>query len=125
MHKTLIISLMLCSLLYSCKSEPTEKYIKMAEKINSKTPFEFNRGMRLDSAKAVSAREFKYYYTLLNNPNTSKGNFISSSKPQILNNLKGSAGAQDLKKDNMIIIYSYHTVDGKKFAEFEISPEEY
>lgn len=112
-------------LLWGCKSEPTEKYVKMAETINSKTPFEFNRGMRLDSARAISQKEFKYYYTLLNNPNTSSGNFINSSKPQILNSLRGTSGAHGFKEDNMTIIYSYSKADGSKFAEFEIQPSEY
>lgn len=125
MRVLLLTSISLVILFLSCKSEPTEKYIKMAEAINFKTPFEFNRGMRLDSAKAVSAKEFKYYYTLLNNPNTSSGNFINSSKPQIINNLKGSASALDFKKDNMTIVYSYHKADGSSFAEFEVHPEEY
>lgn len=109
----------------SCKSEPTEKYIKMAEAINERTPYEFNRGLRMDSARAVSGNEFKYYYTLLNNPNTSSGNFINSSKPQIINSLKGSASSDEFKKDNMTIIYSYNKADGSKFAEFEVSPSEY
>ncbi len=111
--------------LLSCKKEPSEKYIKMAEAINTRTPYEFNRGLRMDSAKAISAKEFKYYYTLLNNPNTSSGNFIQSSKPQIISSLKGAASSSEFRNDEITIIYSYHKADGSKFAEFEVSPAEY
>lgn len=123
--KPIVYTLILLPFLFSCKSEPTEKYLKIADGINANTPFEFNRGLRLDSAKAISQHEFKYYYTLLNNPNTSKGNFINSSKPQIVNKLKGTASALEFKNDNMTIIYSYYKAEGSQFAEFEVRPEEY
>lgn len=123
--RALFCALIAAPFLIGCKSEPTEKYIKIAEAINSRTPYEYNRGLRLDSAKAISQKEFKYYYTLLNDPNTSKGNFIGSSKPQIITNLKGSASTEEFKTDKMTIIYSYHKVDGSHFAEFEINADEY
>lgn len=97
----------------------------MAQEINEQMPREFNRGMRMDSVKAISAKEFKYYYTLLNDPKTSSGNFINSSKPQILRGLKGSASSDSFREDNMTIIFSYFKANGSKYAEFEVTPSEY
>lgn len=109
----------------SCKEKPTEKYIKKAEELNLKLPFEFNRGVRMDSVSAISAHEFKYYYTLMKDPKVLKGSFIKSSKPQILNSLKNSANSVELKEDGMTIIYAYYKTDGSLYAEIAVTPSEY
>ncbi len=111
--------------LISCKKEPTEKYISKAEDLNKKLPVEFNRGIRMDSVKALSAQEFKYYYTLLKDPKVLKGSFIESSRPQILNSLKNSANSAALKEDGMTIIYAYYKTDGSLYAEIVVTPSEY
>lgn len=120
-----IVALFILQSLASCKEEPTEKYIKKAEELNKKLPVEFNRGIRMDSVKALSAQEFKYYYTLLKDPKVLKGSFINSSRPQILNSLKNSANSAELKEDGMTIIYAYYKTDGSLYAEIAVTPSEY
>lgn len=109
----------------SCKTESAdEKYIQLAKEINARTPYDFSNAMRLDSAKAVSKYKFKYYYTLLNDPNSSVGNFVEKVKPQIIYGLARFPQAKEFKEDNMTIIYAY-SHNGSLFAEIEVKSSEY
>lgn len=106
---------------------PKKKYVELAEKTNASMPMVVPGGLRMDRAEAVSADEYKYYYTFIQEPAISAEEFIRSSKPAITLGLREKKG-DDLsmfRKDKMTLIFAYYKMDGTLFAEVKVIPNEY
>lgn len=109
------------------KDLPSKKYVQLAETMNASMPKVWPGGVRMDKAEAVSAKEYKFYFTFTKDPAISTEEFIRSSKPALAIGLKES-NEEDTKmfrKDKMTVIFSYYKMDGSLFAEVVISPHEY
>ncbi len=110
----------------TASTEPaTEKYKKMAEEINKEMPMVIPGGIRMDKAEAVSKNEFKYSYTFTKDPTVSGEEFTRSTKPALTIGLQSTKDMDTFRKDKMILIYSYHKMDGSLYAEIRLNPEEY
>jgi hypothetical protein len=106
---------------------PKKKYVQLAEKTNASMPMLIPGNVRMDRAEAVSAKEYKYYYTFTQEPVVSAEEFIRSSKPALSIGMREQKG-EDLdmfRKDKMTVIYAYYKLDGTLFAEIKITPNEY
>lgn len=106
---------------------PKKKYIKLAEKANASVPVVLPGDIRMDRAEAVSATEYKFYYTFTKGPVVSVEEFIRSAKPALTMGLRENKG-EDLdmfRKDKMTVIFAYYKLDGTFFAEIKVSPNEY
>ncbi|MBB4037113.1 hypothetical protein GGR21_003028 [Dysgonomonas hofstadii] len=107
-------------------TEPAkDKYKKIAEKLNKEMPMVIPGGLRMDKAEAVSKREFRYKYTFTKEPAVSAEEFIRNTKPALTLGLQPMKDMDDFRKDKIILIYSYHKMDGSLFAEIRLNPEEY
>jgi len=107
-------------------SEPAkDKYKKIAEELNKEMPMVIPGGLRMDKAEAVSKSEFRYKYTFTKDPAVSAEEFTRNSKPVLTMALQSAKDMDDFRKDKMILIYSYHKMDGSLFAEIRLNPEEY
>ncbi|WP_108823044.1 hypothetical protein [Dysgonomonas sp. Marseille-P4361] len=109
------------------KEKATSYYLKLAEKENKNMPQVYNGGIRLDKLEAVSKNEFKYYYTMTNDPNVSQEEFVRSSKLPLSLGIRESKDKifETFKKDKMTLIYAYYKMDGSLFAEVVLTPEDY
>lgn len=106
---------------------PKKKYIKLAEKANASMPMVLPGNIRMDRAEAVSATEYKYYYTFTQEPTVSVDEFVRSAKPAITMGMRENKG-EDLdmfRKDKMTVIFAYYKLDGTLFAEIKVLPNEY
>ena len=106
---------------------PKKKYVQLAEKMNASMPKVWPGGMRMDRAEAVSANEYKFYFTNTKEFAVSAEEFVRSSKPALAIGLK-EKDEEDVKmfrKDKMTVIFAYYKMDGTLFAEVRISPNEY
>ncbi|NDV94737.1 hypothetical protein D0T84_07365 [Dysgonomonas sp. 521] len=106
---------------------PKKKYVELAEKMNASMPKVWPGGMRMDRAEAVSANEYKYYFTNTKEFAVSPEEFVRSSKPAIAIGLKekDDEDAKMFRKDKMTVIFAYYKMDGTLFAEVRITPNEY
>lgn len=111
----------------SSKNEASSKYVKMAEGINKNLPkVMFNGMIRFDKTEAASKNEFKFYYTFLIEAEVSGDDeFVKSVKESAIPSFKNLPGIKELADDNMTLTCIYYKVDGSKFAEVKITPDEY
>lgn len=109
----------------SGEAPASEKYLKMAEEVNKHTPVTIMDNIQLDKAEALKGNIFKYYYTFMEDPKPTSEQFITITKPMIIPMLKNSEEMQEMKKDNITIVYAYHKKDKSLFAEIKITPDEY
>jgi len=126
--KKILAVVLCCTLafgLYNCGGGPSDKYVKTAELLNKGLPMTISKEYRLDKVEAASKSEFKYYYTLLVEPEVSVDDFLKANRETIVNTLKGQSEMKDFKDDNMTIIYVYNKQDGSKFAELKVTADEY
>ena len=105
---------------------PKKKYVKLATQMNASMPQVFPGGMRMDRVEAVSEKEFRYVFTFTQGPSVSAEEFERSARlPLVMAIREEKKEIETLRKDKMIIIYSYYKMDGSLFAEIKITPEEY
>lgn len=106
---------------------PKKKYVLLAEKMNASMPKVWPGGMRMDRAEAVSANEYKYYFTNTKEFAVSPEEFVRASKPAIAIGLreKDDEDVKMFRKDKMTVTFAYYKMDGTLFAEVKITPNEY
>lgn len=118
----------------SCSGDQYKKYQKIAEKNSQKigVPKQLVPYLRIDSIKAVSANELKYYYTLLQELPFTSDEFVEIQHPAIIDIAKRQMKMEQLKseyaeyiKDNITLTYQYNKLDGSVFAEISIYPSDY
>lgn len=133
MKNAISLSLVCLTLaLTSCSKENKidDDLKEVAANINKTTPQTLAAGVRLDSVSAQPGKIFRYNYTLTDDakegvsPEQIK-TFKNSAKEGALQVIKTSPEIKEFRDNDVTMVYIYYDKDGKKTADFKITPEEY
>ncbi|WP_294245659.1 hypothetical protein [uncultured Chryseobacterium sp.] len=118
--------------LTSCKQESKidDDLKEVAVNINKTTPQMLADGVRLDSVSAQPGKIFSYNYTLTDDAKEGVSPeqievFKTSAKEGALRVIKTSPDIKQFRDNDVTMVYTYYDKDGKKTADFKITPEEY
>lgn len=118
--------------LTSCKKEDKvdDDLKEVAANINKTTPQILADGVRLDSVSVQPGKIFRYNYTLTDDTKDSVSpdqieTFKTSAKEGALRIVKTSPEIKEFRDRDVTMVYTYYDKDGKKTADFKITPEEY
>jgi hypothetical protein len=133
MKNAISLSLVCLTLaLTSCSKENKidDDLKEVAANINKTTPQTLAAGVRLDSVSAQPGKIFRYNYTLTDDAKEGVSpeqieTFKNSAKEGALQVIKTSPEIKEFRDNDVTMVYIYYDKDGKKTADFKITPEEY
>ncbi len=99
---------------------------KAAEEINKTCPVQLDEATRLDSASAVSAVGFNYYYTLDTTRMPMPMDSLRKYLPQhLITSVKNEPDMAAFRKNAVIVKYVYLGPGGDNLFEFAVTPAHY
>ncbi|RKT00823.1 hypothetical protein [Chryseobacterium defluvii] len=117
---------------FSCKKEKTVdmELKEAAASMNKLTPQTLNDMIRLDSVSSEPDKIFKYNYTLLGDvkENVSEeqiNDFKKEAKQEAINAIKTSEDLKEFRDNDVTLKYIYYDKNGKRTADFTVTPSEY
>ncbi len=98
-----------------------------AKKVNSSCPLMVDSETRLDNAKAIGDREFRYNYTLVNGTglNTDIRAMKNYMEPLLVRNVKNDPNLSIYRKHAVTMAYYYYFSNGDLAIKIEITPDKY
>jgi hypothetical protein len=106
-----------------------EQLQKAAKEINRQCPLQVDAGTRLDSARATSATELQYFYTLTATDRAAMtvdiAQLEAQTKPMLVESVRTNQAMADLREHSVTLIYNYSDRVGTPVMRIPIGPAEY
>jgi hypothetical protein len=100
-----------------------------AAEVNRQCPVQVDAGTRLDSARAASATELQYFYTLTaldrNTMTADIAQLEARTKPMLAEMVRTTPAMADLRAHSVTLTYLYRDRNGTPLMRIPIGPAEY
>ena len=120
-----VVSLVLSNLNWNISY--ADQLMKGAQEINKTCPRMIDQDTQLDNVVTGPGKRFTYNYTLVNNTAESLNieRLKNHQNHSIIHSVRTNPCMEDLRKNEVYLIYSYKDKDKKNLFDIHITPDDY